>query len=378
MKQLKWIFGIALLAVVPVLAIVNVAHAQRFASSVDADQQVHSSLYSSGRNVNIKGEIFGDVFCAGQNVVVDATVHGDVICAGQDVTVNGTVDGDIRLAGQSVNVAAAVAGSGTVAGQKFSLDATAKIGRDLTATGTELNIKGAVTRDVVVSGTRVTLNGNVGRNVSVGSDKTELKNNARIAGNLTYSSTKPKLLDGAQVAGKTEQAKQQNKRGGMRFNPVIYLFMLLGALVIMVVLTLLFPRYLERTSGRIWDSPGRALLVGFVAALLLPLAIVGTAFTIVGIPLALFLIVAAIFAALLTTPISAYLTGRLVLRRSKNPMGLALLGVAILVTLYFIPFVGFIFVMAAYWLGFGALLTDLYAHSRFGRSAPAPAKKAAK
>jgi hypothetical protein len=42
------------------------------------------------------------------------------------------------------------------------------------------------------------------------------------------------------------------------------------------------------------------------------------------------------------------------------------------VTSYFIPFIGFVFLFGALWLGLGALLTDVRAHSRF---ATAGAKK---
>lgn len=377
MKHLKWILGLVLLAVVPVLAVTNVAHAQRFASSVDKEEKVHSSLYSSGRNISIKGEIFGDVFCAGQNITIDATVHGDIICAGQDLTINGKVDGDIRVAGQAVNVAADIANNATVAAQTFSLDAGAKVGRDLMATGSNLNIKGEVARDLTANGPTVRLNGQVGRNASVKSDRIELKQDARIAGNLTYdSSRKPDLAGGAKVEGATKKTEDK-KSGRAWFNPVLYLFAIAGVLLMMALLALLFPKYLQRTSGHIMQRPGRTLLIGFAATFLLPLVVVGFAVTLVGIPFAILLVVAALFAMLLSTPVSAYLTGRLILRNSKSTMNIALLGAAVLVTLYFVPFAGYFFLMGAYWLGFGALLYELYTRSRFGQPAK-PAKKAEK
>ncbi|HEX9153644.1 MAG TPA: polymer-forming cytoskeletal protein, partial [Candidatus Saccharimonadales bacterium] len=95
MKRFRWVIGTLLLAVVPVLAWVSVADAQRFSTNVDQGQTVDSSLFSTGKEIEINGTINGDIFCAGQNIKINATVHGDVICAGQDVTIDGKIDGDV-------------------------------------------------------------------------------------------------------------------------------------------------------------------------------------------------------------------------------------------------------------------------------------------
>jgi cytoskeletal protein CcmA (bactofilin family) len=381
MKHIKRLVGVLLLAVVPVFALVSVAHAQRFATNVDEGEKVHSSLYSSGNNVSIKGEIFGDVFCAGRNVVVDATVHGDVICAGQDVTVNGKVDGDIRVAGQTVNVAAEATRNATVAAGTFSLDASAKVGQDLTATGDTMNVKGEVGRDAVISGTKLVFNGPVGRNVSAKSENITFKKDAAVAGNLTYTgSRKPAMNDGAHVAGATKEVKPEKKGSRFNFSPIFYLFFVVSALLIMLALVLFFPRHLQSTTDRIMKSPTRTLLIGAVASVLMPAVGVGLAVTIVGIPLTILLLLALIFAAMLSGPIAGYFVGRLILRNNQNAVAIALTGGAILFTSYFLPVIGIIFLLGAFWFGFGALLQELWAHSRFGQTpvAAKPAKAAKK
>lgn len=364
MKRLKWIIGGLLLTVVPMLALVQVASAQRFAHTVDEGETVHSSVYSSGRDINIQGEIFGDVFCFGQSIKIDAKVHGDVICAGMDITVNGTVDGDIRVAGQVVNVGAQIAKNASVAAATFSLDAGAKVGQDLTATG-GLNIKGEVGRDAVVSGDNVILNGKIGRNVAVKGTNTTLKNDAEIGGNLNYTATSaPKRDGGAVVKGETTQTKAKTEKRTY-FNPILYLMALIGMVFIVIALAAAFPRYLERTSDRLKTKPTRTLLLGGMASIALPAISLGFALTIVGVPVTIFLLVCFLFAAILSGPITAYWIGRLVATKTEAPWIRALVGGAILVTLYFIPFVGFVFIMAAFWFGFGALIADLYANSQF-------------
>lgn len=365
MKQLKRVLGVLLLAIVPVLAWVGVARAQHIATTVDTSQTIYSSVYSAGKNIDIQGVIYGDVFCFGQNVKINAEVHGDVICAGQDVTIDGKIDGDVRVAGQMVTIKGEITKNATIAGMTFSLDAEAKVGQDLTATGESFNIKGSVGRDVFASGNAVVLNSSIGRNVKATGSAIELKDQARIAGDFNYSSVKDAKVDqNAQVAGKTQHDVPQKKGGG--FNLTFYLLAVFGLTLFVVTLAYLFPRFLRKTSDNLVNNFPRALLVGFVASFLVPALCIGLLVSFVGIPMALIVLFTTLFAAALSGPITAYYIGRLVFSKSKNkePMLLALAGGVILVTSYFIPFIGIVCLIGAYWVGFGALLISLKEHVR--------------
>jgi cytoskeletal protein CcmA (bactofilin family) len=363
MKHLKWIVGLVALAVLPALAWAGMANAQQFRSNVDEGQTIHSSLYSSGKDIEIKGTVDGDVYCFGQTVTIDATVHGDVLCAAQDITINGKVDGNIRAAGQVVSVNAHVGHSATVAAMTFSLDADASVGQDLTATGDALNIKGFVGRDVVASGNTAIFNGIVGRNVRVSAQKVQLKTSAIIKGNLDYTSASKVEMNGlAAVKGTTTHATEQ-KRGGSNwlkdFSFMLYIFAVIGLTLVAIVLALFFPRFFTQTSDHIKNSFGKTLLVGLAASLLLPAICIGLLFSLAGIPLAAFIVLAGVFAGALSGPITGFYVGRLVLRNNKNAVLTALVGSAITVTVYFIPILGVLAIFVAFWLGFGALLLSL-------------------
>lgn len=365
MKHLKWALGVLLLAIVPVLAWVGVARAQHIATSVDKGQTIYSSVYSAGKNIDIQGVIYGDVFCLGQNVKINAEVHGDVICAGQDVTVDGKIDGNVRVAGQMVTLKGEISKNATVAGMTFSLDAEAKVGQDLTATGDSFNVKGSVGRDVVASGNTVILNSTIGRNVKAHGSNIELKDQTRITGDFNYSSAKDAKVDqSAQVSGKTQHDVPQKKGGG--FNFPVYLLAVFGLTLFVVTLAFLFPRFLRKTSDNLLNSFPRALLVGFVASFLVPALCIGLFVSFIGIPMALIVLLTAVFAAALSGPITAYYIGRLVFSKSKNkdPLLLAVAGGFILVTSYFIPLIGIVCLIGAYWVGFGALLMSLKEHVR--------------
>lgn len=359
MKKMKWVLGTLLLAIIPVLAWVGVAQAQHFASTIPEDQTVYSTVYAAGKEINIKGTIYGDVFCAGQKVVVDATVYGDVICAGMDVTVSGKVEGDVRIAGQLVAMGGETGKNATVAALNFSLDAHAKVGQDLTANGENLNIKGSVGRDLVTTGNLMILNGTAGRNVRAASADVQLKGDARVGGDLYYTSTRDAKIDqGAQIKGKTNHVIERREGG---FNLMLYLFAVVSLTLIGTILAFLFPRFLRRTNEQLSASIPKTMITGLLGSITALVVCIGLLVTLVGMPLALVVLVALLVGAILSGPIVAYYVGGLVLGKAKNtsPVPLALVGGPILITLYHLPFLGMIFLLAAFWLGFGALLLTL-------------------
>lgn len=365
MKHLKWTVALVGLALVPVLAVASLASAQKFNTTVDKGHTINSSLYSAGKVIDISGTVNGDIFCAGQTVKVDAVVHGDVICAGQDVTVSGKIDGNIRLAGQTVSVDANIAKNATVAAMNFSLDASAKIGQDITASGDTINLKGRVGRDVLSNGNSVTLNGFVGRNAKANSSHLRLKNSAVLAGNLEYTSPNKAQFDkGSNVQGNTHRIATAQKKRGWHFNAMFYLFAVAGLLLISLALAYLFPAFMRKGAAHIDDNFTKTLIIGLVASFLVPMICLGLALSLIGIPLTLFALIAWLFGALLSGPITAYYVGQKVLKKQKNPYIIATVGSLILVTAYFLPIAGILVLMLAYWLGFGSLLQSLKAHAR--------------
>jgi cytoskeletal protein CcmA (bactofilin family) len=344
------------------VAWVGVANAQRFGATVEEGQTVNSSLYSAGKVVDINGTINGDVFCFGQTVTINAVVHGDVICAGQDVTIAGKVDGDVRVAAQVVAIEADISRNVTVAGMTFSLDADAKVGRDLTATGDNLNIKGVVGRDAVLGGSTITLNGAVGRNVTADGANLKLKNDVAIAGNFTYTSTnKADIASGATVEGNTTRTAEDANKGnaGWSFDIGFYLFVLSGLMLLGLSLAFFFPQFIHQTSGQVKRSFGKAILTGLVASILAPVLLFVLLISFVGIPLAVLVLFALLLGFALAGPIAGYYVGRLVLHNQKNPLLIMLVGGAIAITACFLPWIGLLVFVIAFWIGFGALLLTL-------------------
>ncbi|MET1033538.1 MAG: hypothetical protein ABWX94_03490, partial [Candidatus Saccharimonadales bacterium] len=218
------------------------------------------------------------------------------------------------------------------------------------------NIKGSTGRDLVTNGSTLALNGAVGRNLRAANTNVELKDGARVGGNFHYVSQRDaKLAQGAQVIGKTNH-ETPRKEGG--FNVMTYLFAVVSMTLIASVLALLFPRFMRRNSEQIEASAPKALLAGVIGMFMVFALCIGLLISLVGIPLGLVILLAGVVGAVLSGPIVAYYIGTLVLRKKENvnPVLAVMIGGPILITLYYLPIIGFVALLLAFWLGFGALL----------------------
>ena len=369
------LLGAMLLFLLPIFAWASLANAQTFrtgdTATVAAEETVNSSLYASGRTVDIAGTVDGDVFCAGMNVSVSGTVRGDIICVGQTVTVSGNVEGDVRLAGQTVTLGGTVDGNASVATSSFSLEGRASIGGDLSAAGSDLVLNGTVGRDAALAGATATLNNEIGRNVNASVETLVLHGQADVGGGLYYTSANEARMDqGAQVAGETRRTEPEQAKGTFEapfVTSVGFVLYLIAALMILsLALVLLFPAPVHAASEIALASPLRVLLTGFIAGLAAPVVIVILMITVLGFPLALLLLLIWLVVVFLAGPIFSYYVGRLLLRAQTNPFLIMALGSLVVLILLFIPILGLFVWLAATWMGTGMLLIE------FMRRAPRP------
>jgi hypothetical protein len=137
-------------------------------------------------------------------------------------------------------------------------------------------------------------------------------------------------------------------------------FYALVALSLITLLTgLLFPRWLHRVTDHLVPSPWKALLVGFVASIAVPIALLFLAVTIIGAPLALAGLLVWTLMVLATFVYSAYYIGRLVFRGTQHPVVKALVGGVILIIALQIPWLNIVVWLAMVFFGLGAQLLEI-------------------
>ncbi len=369
-KRLLLILGFLILSVFAWAAVV---HAQSFRSgsevTVPANKTINSTLFAAGNTIDIAGTVNGDVFCAGANVTVSGRVHGDVICAGQNLTINGQVSGDVRLAGQNVVLSSQVDGSATVVAQSFAQQAKSVVRRDMSVGSTDTTVNGKVGRDLASGATTLNVDGTIGRNLQADVQHLHLLGNAKISGNVTYTSAnKLSKSNGATVNGTIthKQPMQRQNHGGVHLNSwLVALYFYVSFILVAVVLALVMPELFERGVVVAREHMGTTFLIGLVGSIVTPIVLALAMATIIGIPLALLAGLIWLVALLLSGPFAAYLLGKRIVSSKVNSWLAMLVGSAILFLLYMLPFIGIFVWLVATWFGLGVILRLL---SNVGRS----------
>ncbi len=360
---------IGLLAAVPILgwAVAAQAHngQNHDMTNISEGMVVGKTIFTSGRQIDIRGEIQGDVFCAGQNVTITGRVQGDVICMAQNIRVEGTVDGDVRVAAQNAVIGGTVGGSVSAAAERVRIASDSRIDRDVSAAASDVQVEGTIGRDLQAAGESVYVNGQVGRNVDTQSNRLSLGDNANVAGNIAYTSDQDIRRDqGAQVGGRVdrEQRPAEDSRDDGWFDGV-RLFALLAMLLTSMLLVMMVPGVFRSVTGTALRSPGRTLLIGLVASIAVPVGIGILMLTVVGLPLGLLALLIWLAILFLAGPFAAYLAGRLVLRRSNwntNALLIMLTGSMLLLVLYHVPVLSFFVLLAVVWFGVGMMIRSLW------------------
>jgi uncharacterized RDD family membrane protein YckC len=140
---------------------------------------------------------------------------------------------------------------------------------------------------------------------------------------------------------------------------------------IYVLLALVFPGGLRRCGDALVHRPGLTILSAVLSIIAIPVLFVLLLISVVGIPVA-FLLPVGIVVAVAFGKASLYsLVGRRVSHDRLHPALAVLLGGAICVLLYLVPFVGLLLSMVFSGLALGCVVTALFASSRSGPAKPA-------
>jgi cytoskeletal protein CcmA (bactofilin family) len=372
---------LAIVGMVALLPAQAFAFDPRAGDIVVIGEAVSDDVYAVGRRVEVGASIDGDLVAAGRTVTLSAPVTGAVLAAGATVNVNAGVDRNVRVAGATVRIRGTVGTDAVVLAGRFTLADGARIGRDLVVAAGQVRIAGSVGRDARISGGSVTLGGTIAGNVRVDADTLVVLPSARITGKLTYSASQDAdIQPGAQISGGIERtarpaAPRRMARPAAGFGLWSALMEFAWLLVLGVVALALSTRGVltvaDRIRRRFWGS----LLTGFVLAVVVPVAVVVTFITIVGIPVggvALLLYLATLYPAKVFTAawIGDWVMDRLQPGAANRSAYVEMLvGVLIVVVLVSLPFAGWVFRLVALLAGFGALWAQVWA-ARMGGGEP--------
>jgi hypothetical protein len=367
----------------------------------------------SGESVNLTADESDDIFVFGQNVFVSSKITGDLAAAGGKLDFNGEVTQDLMAAGGYLNIGGTIGDDGKVAGGvvtingtinddlivaggQVTIDKDAKIGGDVVMGGGTLIVNGEIAGKLIVSCNSVEITGKITKDVEISTaSSVKVAAGAEIGGNLGYTSSKEaEISKDAKISGKVtytpvkvETKEPKNKAligiplgifGATYIGGEIISF--LSMFVLGILLILAIPSIFKKFNLRMRSSLGRCvgggaiMLFGVpVGILILWLICALLMITVIGMGIGMLgfcstFIIAALYFILIycSTAFLSFFIGELILSKTKlnlNKYGwkvLAyLIGLAIVMLLYAIPFVGWIIKFAGILFGLGGLIMVL-------------------
>jgi hypothetical protein len=230
-----------------------------------------------------------------------------------------------------------------------------------------VNIAGHATGDVVSVSGPIRITGRVDGDVIAVSDRAVLGPTARVGGDLRYGDARPVLAPGATVGGRISNEDWADAANGWGWVSMLWwwLAVSVSTLVVGILLVWLAPGALHAAARAAREHVGAAIGWGIAMAIGVPLLAVLALATLVGIPLGIALLLAAIPVLLVAYATAAWIIGRRVLRnRSSSPWVALLAGWGILRVLALIPAVGALVGLVATVVGLGALTVALWQSRR--------------
>lgn len=314
-------------------------------------------------SLTVTGEVTGDMYVMAQTITIDGKVGDSARYFGSDVKVNGTIEGDLIV----------FAGDVTVAPK-------ARVTGDVSAFAGHVLIEGTVDGSLKATGGSVVVGGKIAGDARIKSDEVEIGPNARIGGDLSYTSRNQLDLEGKGiVAGDIDykECKEKAERGVRstvgKF--VKWLWFTAAGLVAGLVALAIFrrsaPAILAALSGDTLRSAG----FGFMAVIVVPVAAVISCILIITIPLAaLVLLLYFVALYLAKVPVGVWLGQRILKalgRTEPSPYWSLTTGLLALYLVFPIPFLGTLTWFACLFLGLGAAVLGTRAYLQ-ARRAPGP------
>lgn len=256
---------------------------------------------------------------------------------------------------------------GPVFKQALVVDEGATECGDLTLVGSTLDVRGQVRGNILAYGSNINIAGTVSGDINLYGGAATLRNGSQVHGNINLFGGSEKAESGAQLDGAMTNRVQPVSLWlpGVNTGFAFPLWPLLVWVILGQVLVSLLPEHVMFVRTTVTSKARRSLFLGLLSLLLAPLVLLVLIALIIPIPLAVLIAIGLIAAWALGTIAIGWQIGDFVMRviapRHNTRLLQVSVGLAILVLVGSLPYIGWIVSIGAGLLGLGAVFL-----SRFG------------
>ena len=343
-------------------------------------------LYLFKDAVIIRGKQDGDLIVFGRELEVTGTgnVTGDINAFTQSVDLSGKMGDSVRAMAQSVHLSGVINGDLVAVGESIVVEKGSRITGDLDAKGARVQMDGTVDGDFTATGGEVHLLGKVGGSAELKGDVIEVDPNAKVHGDLTYTSRNKiddeghKVVDGEVVYTPNRSKPKVSSHGFIK-----WFFFTATALLAGLVSLAMFRRSAPEVVAAVRGDGLRSAGVGFISAIVIPVALAIACILIITIPAVVLGYIAYFMLLYLAqVPVGVFVGEWLLQRLGKTagPFGAVALGIPVMYVVFAIPVLGKLALFMVVFTGFGAIVMTIWTARqarRAGVPPPTPATGAA-
>ena len=309
---------------------------------LEENELKNENLYQAGETVKASGNYDGISFVAGSEVDVNTNSLFGAL-AGMNVRFNGITEKDLFIAGSSLEI-------------------NGNVKRDLYAAAEEVKITGIIEGNIYVASSKLVISESAEIKGNIKFYGTTLENNSsKIEGKISY-------YEDAKVSGlknfETEVMKQKVVKVSLKDKIVSLGYSLLRYLFLFMVLTFAFPKLLKHIKTRyVYNKFGDYLTtsgVGVLGMFMFPIIAILLLISNIGVSVGLIMFVLYIILIYMTTIVSGYVLGNLIgtksFKKELNDYLVGLIGIASIVILSALPYLGTFIGLINLLFGFGVII----------------------
>lgn len=277
-------------------------------------------------NITIDSKKVGDVFAVAQEINLENEVDGDFFAIGKKITLNAPITGNARLIAEQIIINAPITGS-----------------LMYIADNVYVSSLGEIEKDAYGFTNKLSLDGRIGKNLNLnGSENSSSKIAGKVIGNIYYSGTKPEILEGSFVNGEIIKSFDiQNQESTNRLDLIISkIFHSLTIILVGLILLKFFNKQISLLTKSYRANFAKNMLFGIASFILLPIILIMLFISVIGFPIALFIISGIISVSYFGFIFPAIALGEKIFTNKKLGILHLITGVLILDILTMTPYIG--------------------------------------
>jgi cytoskeletal protein CcmA (bactofilin family) len=337
-------------------------------ATLNVEGTVDGSLLVGAWRVNVEGTVTRGLVAGAQFVEIRGNVWEDVNAAGQLVEITGNIGRSVRAAGAEIIIAGRVLGDVIAAGGEVIIAEGAVVEGEVYAACEKFVQNGYVKKSVMAKADNISLGGQVEGDVQFeATEKLEIAPTASIGGMLTYKMEMPLEVEPTDIvrgAINYERLEVSTlKQHFSTFRLIYYLWSLLAAIIVGVIMISLTKEGLQDISDKMQKHPITGLLLGIGFLVLIPVVILISIFLVFTIPLGALFLVFYLMALYVSRIFAGSFLGRLILNSlgdgKSSPYWEMTLGVFVVYVFITLPVVGKYFHIIFVIVGLGVMVLGL-------------------